>query len=191
MVLTNSVAVIYRHNCVRLAFVIGTLILFIFHVIVNHLHEVGHKTLFLHDTYRPEHSVVNDIQPTRAIYHLLNIINYIWQFAWLIYTLTFLFRRSAAGYLYLIPNTLTLTFYITFILGLLTQTFWVLFFSSHVNWAWLAYLISFLLLSLSLFILINNLALNRNIYETDGLNRDVWCLRFLAQNGIAYIACWT
>jgi len=191
MAFNGSVVVACSHNYVRLAFVLCTLILFICHVVVNHLYEVGYNALFPYRTFRPEQSVVNDIQPTKAIYYLLNIINYIWQCVWLIYTLTYLFRRSAAGYLYLIPNTLTPTFYITFILGFLTQTCWVLFLSSYVTWAWLAYLISFLLLSLSLFILNNNLALNRNIYETDGLNREVWCLRFLAQNGIAFFASWT
>ncbi|CAF4521836.1 unnamed protein product, partial [Rotaria magnacalcarata] len=51
-------------------------------------------------------------------------------------------------------------------------------------------LVSFLLLSLALFIINNNLAVNKKIYETEGFDRDVWCLRFFAQNGVAFFACW-
>ncbi|CAF0878788.1 unnamed protein product [Didymodactylos carnosus] len=190
MLVNNPVVVDYRHNYVRLAFIIGTLTLFIGHVAVNQMFEEGHNTLFPNATILAEHTVKNEAQPTRWVYTLLNAINTIWQFAWIIYTLTYLFRRSTTGYLYLEPSTLTPSFYVTYILGFLIQTVWLIFFHGYVNWAWLPYLASFVLLSVSLFILNNNLTLNRKIYETEGLNRDIWLLRFLTQNGVAFFACW-
>jgi len=182
----------YRHNYVRLAFLVGTLVLFIGHVAVHQLFERGSNHFTGNKTLRAEDLLLSDITPSNWVYRCLNALNYIWQFAWLLYSLTFVFRRSANGYLYLSPNTLTPTFYVIFIVAFLIQTIWLLAFQkTYLVWTWVVYLVSFLLLSFDLFIINNNLAVNKKIYETEGFNRDVWCLRFFAQNGLAFFACWT
>jgi hypothetical protein len=182
----------YRHNYVRLAFLVGTLLLFIGHIVVNQLHERGNNRIFLNATLHAEELVVNDITPSDWVYQSLDALNYLWQLAWLLYSLTFIYRRSTSGYLYLSPKTLSLTFYIVYIIGFLIQTIWLLFFNqTYTVWSWIIYLISFLLLSLALFVININLAINKKIYEIEGLNGDIWSLRFLAQNGIAFFACLT
>ncbi|CAF1362214.1 unnamed protein product [Rotaria sp. Silwood1] len=181
----------YRHNYVRLALLVGTLLLFIGHMAVNELYDYGNKQISVNETLRAEDVVVNDITPSDWVYRSLNRLNYIWQLAWLLYALTFIYRRSSIGYLYLSPNTLTPMFYIIYILAFLFPSIWILCFQrSYVAWTWVVYLLSFLLLSLDLFILNNNISINKKIYETDGFNRDIWCLRFFAQNGVAFFACW-
>ncbi|CAF3327708.1 unnamed protein product [Rotaria socialis] len=186
----------YRHNFVRLIFLIGSVIFFIGFIFVDQLFEQGNTVLkysgvLVNRTYRVEQLYPNDITPSNWVYRSLDVFNYFWQLAWLLYSLSFIFRRSATGYLYLSPNTLTPTFSIVYVLGFLIQTIWLLFFQKNYTiWSWIIYLVSFLLLSLALFIINNNLAVNKKIYETEGFDRDVWCLRFFAQNGVAFFACW-
>ncbi|CAF3086619.1 unnamed protein product [Rotaria sp. Silwood2] len=181
----------YRHNYIRLAFLVGTLLLFIGHMVVNELFDHGNKLISVNETIRAEDIVSNDINPADWVYRSLNRLNYIWQFAWLLYSLTFIYRRSSIGYLYLSPSTLTPSFYFIYILAFLLPSIWIIFFQkSYIAWTWVVYLTSFLLLSLDLFILNNNISLNKKIYETEGFNRDIWCLRFFAQNGVAFFACW-
>jgi hypothetical protein len=48
--------------------------------------------------------------------------------AWLLYSLTFIYRRSTGGYLYVSPKTLTPTFYVVYTLAFLIQTIWLLVF---------------------------------------------------------------
>ncbi|CAF2310504.1 unnamed protein product [Rotaria sp. Silwood2] len=175
-----------------MASLIATVLLFVGFIVVDQLFEQGNNSVFPSKSYRLEQIFPNDITPSDWVYRSLNVFNYFWQLAWLFYSLTFIYRRSANGYLYLSPKTLTLTFTIIYITGFLIQTIWLLFFyKTYIIWSWIIYLVSFLLLSLALFIINNNLAVNKKIYETEGFNRDVWCLRFFAQNGVAFFACWT
>lgn len=182
----------YRHNYIRLTFLIGTLILFFAYTVVNQLAEHGNNQLFPNTSLRAEEFSVNDIIPSDWVYRTLDALNYIWQFAWLFYSLTFIFRRTTNGYLYVYPNTLSAMFYGIYTLGFVIPTIWLLtFHENHVVWSWLVYFVSFLFLSGALFIFNHNLRLNRKIYETEGFNRDIWCLRFLVQNGLAFFACLT
>ncbi|CAF4065753.1 unnamed protein product [Rotaria magnacalcarata] len=160
----------YRHNVVRLIFLIGTVIFFIGFIIVDQVFEQGNIGVLANRTYRVEQLYPNDITPSNWVYRSLDVFNYFWQLAWLLYSLSFIFRRSTTGYLYLSPNTLTPTFSIVYVLGFLIQTIWLLFFQKNYTiWSWIIYLVSFLLLSLALFIINNNLAVNKKIYETEGL----------------------
>jgi len=183
----------YRHNYIRLVFVFGTLLLFIGHIVTDQL--TRHRTdrlILANETFHAEDLVVNDITPSNWVFRCLDALSQLWQLAWLFYSLTFIFRRSTTGYLYLSPKTFTPTFYIFYTFGFLIQTIWFLLVSNNsVLWSWIIYLASFLILSLALFIINNNVDVNKKIYETEGLNHDIWCLRFFAQNGVAFFACWT
>ncbi|CAF1330842.1 unnamed protein product [Rotaria sordida] len=182
----------YRHNYIRLISLIGTVLLFLGYIVVDQLFEQGANRVFPNTTYRLEQLYDNEITPSYWVYRSLDVFNYFWQLAWLLYSLSFIYRRSTNGYLYLSPKTLTLTFSIIYITGFLIQTIWLLFFyKNYAIWSWIIYLVSFLLLSFALFIINNNLAVNKKIYETEGFNGDIWCLRFFAQNGLAFFACWT
>ncbi|CAF4373918.1 unnamed protein product, partial [Adineta steineri] len=87
---------------------------------------------------------------------------------------------------------LTPTFYGIYNLSFLIPAVWLIFLQeTYLIWTWVIYLISFVLLSMALFIINNNAAINRKLYETEGFNRDIWCLRFFAQNGVAFFAAWT
>lgn len=182
----------YRHNYVRLVFLLGTLLLFIGYIAVNQLYERGNSSVLTNKTLRAEDLLITEIKPSDWVYRSLNAFNQFWQLAWLLYSLTFIYRRSSTGYLYVSPNTLTPVFYIIYVLAFLIPAIWILFFQkTYILWTWVVYLVSFLLLALDLFIVNNNLAVNKKLYETDGFNRDIWCLRFFAQNGVAFFACWT
>jgi hypothetical protein len=160
----------YRHNYIRLALLIGTLVLFIGHIIINQLAEQGNNPVFPNITLPVEETIPDDITPSDWIYRSLDALNYLWQLAWLLYSLTFIYRRSTGGYLYVSPKTLTPTFYVVYTLAFLIQTIWLLVFQQkYIVWSWISYLISFLLLLLALFIISNNLVINKKIYETEGL----------------------
>ncbi|CAF5100127.1 unnamed protein product, partial [Rotaria sp. Silwood1] len=116
----------YRHNYIRLASLIGTVLLFVGYIIVDQLFEQSNNSVFPNKTYRLEELFVNDITPSYWVYRSLNVFNYFWQLAWLLYSLTFIYRRSTNGYLYLSPKTLTFTFTIIYIFGFLIQTIWLL-----------------------------------------------------------------
>jgi len=193
MLITNQPPVgEHRHNYVRLAFLVGTLLLFAGYVTVCEVYERGYNSMSSNGTLRPEDILPNEITPAGWAYRCLTALNYMWQFAWIFYALTFTYRRSSGGYLYLSPNTLTPTFYAVYVLGFVIPAVWILAFQKHhIIWTWIVYLISFILLSLALSILNNNLAINKKLYETEGFNRDIWFLRFFAQNGVAFFACWT
>lgn len=182
----------YRHNYVRLAFVLGTFFLFIGYVAVHQVFERGNNAYTANKTLRAEDLVLNEVTPSDWVYRSLNALNQFWQLAWLLYSLTFIYRRSSTGYLYVSPQTFTLTFYVIFAIGFLSPPIWIIFFQkNYLIWTWIVYLISFLFLIFSLFILENNVSVNRKLYETEGFNRDIWCLRFFAQNGVGFFACWT
>ncbi|CAF1288087.1 unnamed protein product [Adineta ricciae] len=182
----------YRHNYIRLAFVLGAVLLFIGYIAVYQLFERGSNYAYKNGTLRAEDLLLNEVSPSDWVYRCLNAINYIWQLAWLLYSLTFIYRRSSTGYLYLSPNTLSPAFYIVYIVGFAIPAVWLVFFQQkYIIWTWIPYAVSFLLLSLALFIVNNNVHINKKIYETEGFNRDIWCLRFFAQNGVAFFTCWT
>ncbi|UJR22934.1 hypothetical protein I4U23_025961 [Adineta vaga] len=182
----------YRHNYIRLAFVIGAVLLFTGYVAVYQIFERGSSYTYENGTLRAEDLLLNEVSPSDWVYRCLNAINYLWQLAWLLYSLTFIYRRSSTGYLYLSPDTLTPTFYLIYIISFVLPAIWLVFFQkTYIIWTWIVYSVSFLLLSLALYIINNNVATNKKIYETEGFNRDIWCLRFFAQNGVAYFACWT
>ena len=84
--------------------------------------NVTNKTLHAEDQY------IKEITPSYWVYRCLNALNYCWQLAWLLYSLTFIYRRSSTGYLYLSPNTLTPTFYIIYTVGFVIQSIWLVFF---------------------------------------------------------------
>ncbi|CAF0768155.1 unnamed protein product [Adineta steineri] len=193
MLINNQLAAgEYRHNYIRLAFILGTLLLFIGYIAVCQLFERGNHPASINGTIRPENLRLNEITPSDWVYRSLNALNYLWQFSWLLYSLTFIYRRSSTGYLYLSPNTLTPTFYGIYNLSFLIPAVWLIFLQeTYLIWTWVIYLISFVLLSMALFIINNNAAINRKLYETEGFNRDIWCLRFFAQNGVAFFAAWT
>ncbi len=86
----------YRHNYVRLAFLVGTLLLFIGHIVVNQLHERSNNRQFIKNnpfnismirssgifpnaTLHAEDLVVNDITPSDWVYQGLDALNYLWQ----------------------------------------------------------------------------------------------------------------
>ncbi|CAF3017539.1 unnamed protein product [Rotaria socialis] len=181
-----------RHNYIRLGFLVGTLLLFIVHILVNEFFGNGNCHPPGNGTIHAEALLANDITPSDWVYRSLNGLNYIWQLSWLLYSLTFIYRRSSTAYLYVSPSTLSPMFYIIYNLAFLIPTIWIVWFQkSHSVWTWVVYLVSFLLLSFDLFIINNNLVMNEKIYETDGFKRDIWILRFFAQNGVAFFACWT
>jgi len=193
MLITNPAPVGgHRHNYVWLSLLVAAPLLFIGHIAIQQLAERGNNTLFHNTTLRAEEVVLNDITPSDWVYRALDALNYLWQLGWLLYALTFVFRRSTGGYLYYSPKTLTPTFYVIYILAFLIQTIWLLFFfQNYLVWTWVMYLVSFIFLFMALFIINNNLGLNKKIYEIEGFRGDIWCLQFLAQNGVAFFAAWT
>lgn len=90
----------YRHNYLRLAFVVGTLILFIGHVAVNQLSHHGnnrrypfsigfsnnemisYRGVFANATLRTEDVVINDVTPSEWVYRGLDALNSLWQVKW-------------------------------------------------------------------------------------------------------------
>lgn len=96
MLLNNPVlAGEYRHNYIRLAFLIGTLVIFVGYIAVNQLAERGNNRkfivskkmslqfkiigLFPNTTLRAEELVLNDITPSDWVYRALDAFNYLWQ----------------------------------------------------------------------------------------------------------------
>ena len=86
----------YRHNYVRLVFMLGTILLFIGYIVAGQILERGNNGRFIlsidvkigllnclaitvNGTLRPEDLVVNDIIPSDWVYRSLNALNYLWQ----------------------------------------------------------------------------------------------------------------
>jgi hypothetical protein len=86
----------YRHNYIRLALLIGTLVLFIGHIIINQLAEQGNNrkltrkskcfifilkfsAVFPNITLPVEETIPDDITPSDWIYRSLDALNYLWQ----------------------------------------------------------------------------------------------------------------
>jgi hypothetical protein len=89
----------HRHNYVRLAFLVGTLLLFIGYITVNQLAERGNNRkhlfnintikfyiliinfqgIFPNTTLRAEELAINDITPSDWVYRSLDAFNYLWQ----------------------------------------------------------------------------------------------------------------
>lgn len=107
---------------------------------------------FSNKTLRPEDIFPNEISPSEWVYGSFDAFTYFWQvqklqkhsqfssinflslsfqFSWLLYCLTLIFRRSANGFLYLSPNTFTPSFFFSFTAGFLLQTVWICFFQRH------------------------------------------------------------
>jgi len=131
-----------------------------------------------------------DIVPASWTFDVWSAI-YSWQALHLLYGLTLIFRKAFGDYIYTNPSPVSPGFYFLFIISSLSNTGW-LFTSVRGN------LIGSLFMSI-----INRFALfgcivisHRDLCRTGssmlsrGLFKDIWAIRLLIHNGVAFYAAW-
>ena len=116
---------------------------------------------------------------------------YAWQLLWMIYVLTTLCRRDSNGvYIYQLP-LLPPVFFVMFLINNLFIIGWTFLWDrKYVGWAALDIVFTPLTLYACLMISFWKLYKNLQAVRAAGLNKDVWLIRMLVQNGIAFFATW-
>lgn len=131
-----------------------------------------------------------EITPAGATFSIWGAI-YTWQTAWLIYSLVLLGRKSSKGYLYIEPGVIPLETILCFIASEFANVTWIFLWDRQIMAAAFPVL---LLISLTLYAAL--FFAHRNLYRitptltADNKKVDIWLVRFLVQNGIAFYATW-
>jgi len=116
---------------------------------------------------------------------------YAWQAAWLIYVLTTLCRRKVGTYVYLMP-VFPVPLFVSFILNNAANVAWLFAWDRQQLYAALALIaLTPLTLYVCLYFTFKTLYVNLEYLTRNGLTVDIWLVRFLIQNGIAFYAAWT
>ena len=128
-----------------------------------------------------------DITPAGGTFAIWGVI-YFLQIAWIIYSVSLIFRPTAA-------NILPVWFYLIYSLACMLNVAWLIVWARQMFTAAFIIIVLFALaLYACLFLAYTSLDKYLTQFAAGSQaaisNRDVWCVRFLVQNGIIFYAAW-
>ncbi|XP_070574375.1 uncharacterized protein [Ptychodera flava] len=171
--------------------IILTLIVYLLTIAINALSgSVGKDIgLFLNSTGDISDAYYLEITPAGWTFSIWGFI-YTWNMLWLIYALTTICRQNKSSYVYIYPLVMTPLFYASFIINLAMNVGWLFLWDRQ-------YIpVAFVFLALLTFMLyvclfITHANLYKNLSEMASYNnKEVWAIRLLVHNGIAFYATW-
>ncbi|KAJ8307521.1 hypothetical protein KUTeg_015605, partial [Tegillarca granosa] len=129
------------------------------------------------------------VTPAGWTFSIWGII-YTWQALWLIYGLTTICRKKDGTYFYLLP-LMPVAVYFSFMFNNICNVAWLFTWDMEEMVAALP-LIALMPFSLYIGLYFSFSSVYRNLAESTkkGLSRDIWLIRLLVQNGIAFYATW-
>ena len=179
----------YEHDILRLVLVAFTLVVFLCSIALNIIYFTG-ATLFGLNIFAVGNGTTSSIDHTTffnesKLAFYLWIFIFVWQFFWLCYGLTTIFRKSSSDYLYKYPPVMHWLVYFNFSLANILYITSLIFWSHNLSIIALTYV---LLTSVSLYIaafisLFKLFDYQREMHYTEKV-KDVWSIRILVQNGL-------
>ena len=130
------------------------------------------------------------LTPSGWTFSIWGII-YLWQALWLVYAVSTLFRRGVDGYLYYSPDILPAYIYICYMINNITNVVWLVVWSQA---SMIAALVVILIATGFLYVCsagsyfgVSN---NIEVLVQNGLQKEIWFMRWLVQNGIGIYDTW-
>ncbi|XP_041372326.1 uncharacterized protein LOC121385636 [Gigantopelta aegis] len=162
-----------------------------FNVEVQPIPQIHINNLFVNGYANISDSFPLEITPASWTYSLWGAV-FAWQLVWAIYSLVSIFRKTSEGPVYLCPVLLPRFFFLLFSLGLCFNIGWMFLWDRmYVSIAFIfAFLMTFTLFGA---LVLSYRGLGRNSYLLKSLGRraDLWMVRVLVQNGVAFYATWS
>ncbi|CAE1283132.1 unnamed protein product [Acanthosepion pharaonis] len=181
-----------KHNFARL-FVIGsTVLLFVVVLALSALAGNANAKAGVFDQTIGEVSAKYDtnITPASATFAIWGII-YMWQVLWLLYGIIQICRSHLQNYLYIFPPTLPTGLYLSFAFNNICVIIWLFVWTKEIMIAALVFLVlATFSLYVALYFSFSTLYKFLGLLYKEELNADVWLVRILVQNGIAFYATW-
>lgn len=132
-----------------------------------------------------------EITPAGWMFSVWGFI-YTWQALWLIYGLASICRKSEDGYLYLKPPVLPPVIYAVYIFNQVCNVTWLILWDRLLS-GWALPFIALIPFTcyVCLFISFRRLNQYKHVLIRQGMRKDIWLIRMLVQNGLAFYAAWT
>lgn len=180
-----------RHDVLRL-FVIGlSVLMFVCMLVLSTI--AGHSTdIGIFDETISEVSAKYDtnITPARQTFAIWGVI-FTWQVLWLLYGVIQTCRTHVRNYLYVFPPTMPTGMYLSFIFNNVCIIIWLFMWTKEMLIVSLVFLI---LATASLFVALyfsfSTLYKFLGLLYKEELNTDIWLIRILVENGLAFYATW-
>ncbi|XP_060070093.1 uncharacterized protein LOC132550096 [Ylistrum balloti] len=180
------------HNGLRILLIIMTVAIYIVMVVFNSLAgSVGQKIgLFKNTTGEISNVFRLQITPAGWTFSIWGFI-YAWQALWLIYALTTICRKTKSGtYIYLLP-VLPPVIYVSYILNNIANVAWLFVWDTQeIVWSLVVIALTPITLYVALFFSFRRLYHNLGKLNKENAVKDIWLIRLLVQNGMAFYATW-
>ncbi|CAH1787309.1 unnamed protein product [Owenia fusiformis] len=182
-----------EHKPAYIALIVTTFIVYIVTITFNALaaSSLGWQSgIFLNTTNVVSDVFYLEITPAGWMFSVWGVI-YIWQGLWLLYGLSTICRKSDSGYLYVTPPVMPPVIYVSFILNNVFNVTWLFLWDRRlIGWALPFIGLVPVMLYIGLFFSFKRVYDYGPILIKQGLNREIWLIRMLVQNGIAFYATW-
>lgn len=183
----------FHHKPGYIALIVGTFVVYLVCIVINSFaaSDIGWKSgIFLNTTNVVSDIFYVEITPAGWMFSVWGVI-YIWQGLWLVYGLASIFRKSDSGYLYITPPVMPPVIYVCFILNNLFNVGWLFLWDRlQIGWALPVIGLVPVALYVALFFSFRGLYNYGHILLKQGMNKDIWLIRLLVQNGLAFYATW-
>ncbi|XP_060070070.1 uncharacterized protein LOC132550078 [Ylistrum balloti] len=181
-----------EHNCPRIAVIIVTVFVYIVMIAFNALSGAGGQALGIFNSTVGDVSDIFYLEVTPAgwTFSIWGFI-YTWQALWLIYALTTICRKTKSGtYIYQLP-VLPPIIYVLYIFNNICLVSWLFVWDrKELIWALVTIALLPITLAIALFFSFRRLYHNLEELTEDEAVRDIWLIRFLVQNGMAFFGAW-
>lgn len=184
----------YTHSYKRLTLIFCTIVIFLLSLITNAINSSG-SLLFGLRLYSKSENSEKILADQFSTYHWLNYVwyfIYIYQFAWLCYGVSTIFRKSSSDYLYKYPPVMHWIIYLNFSLANILNYFCSLLWE-HSYYGLTTFYSGLIFVSLYIAAFVSLFKLSdyqREMYYTEK-TKDVWSIRILVQNGMFMFASWS
>lgn len=180
----------FQHRPIQILLIIFSLIAFIVTCIFNGLASGGPNGIFNQRTGSVSDENLTEFTPAGWTFSIWGII-YFWQAAWLLYSISRIFRRTTAGYLYLVPDTLHYYVFIFYIINLILNIVWLIVWDrKSFGWSFAIIFLMFVTVVAPLLITQVLLAKQRESYVQLNAKNELWFVRAFVHNGLAIYATW-
>ncbi|CAF1553924.1 unnamed protein product, partial [Adineta ricciae] len=186
----NGTEVDYSHSAGVITAIFVALSSFIFTCIVSGFAISGSNKLFRKSIAQVSDENATEFTPAKATFFICALI-YIWQFAFLIYAIVNIWRKTDDGRLYLHPYTLHYAIFIFFLLNMFLNSFWLVLWD-RLQLGFSTIIIYLMLATIIAATVLDHIFLWRKRWDYIRLNipNDLWTMRVVVLNGHAIYSAW-
>ncbi|OCT79695.1 uncharacterized protein LOC108716586 [Xenopus laevis] len=182
----------FEHNIFKIILIFLAFALYTTMVALNAIAGAGlQRNLFLNSVGNISNKFNTDFTPAGWTFSLIWNVIFFWQFLWFGYVFSLICRRSESGWMYLKPNVFPVPFYLVWMLNNVLNIGWIFLWDREYLIPALVFLGAIAFTNyIVLFFSYRALYLNGDWLHSHR-KVDLWLIRILAQNGIAFYTTWT